>query len=52
MMPALGARKWHAYRHLLALGALVGLNIFHQIDFGIAAAVALGALGVLTPRWD
>lgn len=46
-LPALGAQRWHSYRQLLPLGALVGLNVYHQIDFGLAAAVALGAVLVV-----
>jgi hypothetical protein len=41
LLPALGAQKWHPFRQLLPLGVLVGLGAFHQIDFGLAATVAV-----------
>jgi hypothetical protein len=48
LLPALGARKWDLSRHTLPFGALVGLSCFHQIDFGLAAAVAVGTLIVIS----
>ncbi|MEY2931658.1 MAG: hypothetical protein RL033_2407, partial [Pseudomonadota bacterium] len=54
LLPALGAQKWHAYRQLLPLGALIGLGAFHQIDFGLAATVAAAAVIAISEplvRW-
>jgi len=44
VLPVLGAQRWRPYRHVLPLGMLIGLGCFHQIDFGLAAAVAVGTL--------
>jgi len=61
LLPVLGVRKWDFRRHTLPFGALVGLSCFHQVDFGLAAAVAVGTVIVITeaparlvlslPRW-
>jgi hypothetical protein len=48
LLPALGVQRWHPYRHALPLGVLIGLSCFHQVDFGLAAAVSVGALLLIT----
>jgi len=43
-LPVLGVVAWHPRRQLLPLGALLGLGCFHQLDFGLAATLATGAV--------
>jgi hypothetical protein len=43
-MPLPGSERWQLRKHGLALGALSGLSCYHQLDFGLAAAFALGAV--------
>jgi hypothetical protein len=53
-LPVLGVQKWHPYRQVLPLGMLIGLGCFHQIDFGAAAAIAVGtvmAVSLPIARW-
>jgi len=46
-MPVLGAQDWLPRRHILPLGLLLGLGCFHQLDFGLAAGFATGAVILL-----
>jgi hypothetical protein len=50
-LPALGVQAWQPRRHLLPFGFLIGLGCFHQIDFGLAAAVAAGTVIVMAQPW-